>query len=345
MGTRTGTLAFATRVLRLFTVAALLLTSSVADAQNPDNYRGGWRTDDRDPHTYQFSIRGTVVRGIYCTLCSDATTLAFVDGQLGPDGITFVVTHVDADGRTTSQDRATARFSNGTLIVAGTSGARGGGTFERVLSKDPRGPDPLPIPVVWIPGPTPTHATLQAPARGGGPGAGAGRGAGGGATGAPAPPRAGGAGPGPVAPGPGTAGYQQPGPWKQPLRLADVVGVWLGFGSGVNKQFFIIRRVGDRLRGMVCGRCDNPYTMAALDDFELQGDTLRFSILHDDWGDWSIPFDKRVIARVASNEMRARTEQDNIPPEAQRPGGGGGFSLMGPIAIEATRGNDSRPAR
>jgi len=136
----------------------------------------------------------------------------------------------------------------------------------------------------------------------------------------------------------------QPGPWRQPLTAEDVVGVWLGFGSGVNKQFFIIRRVGDKLRGMVCGRCDNPYTMAALDDFELQGDTLRFKILHEDWGDWTIAFDKRVIARVASNEMRAVTEQDNIPPEARRPArAGGGFSLMGPIAIDATRGNDSRP--
>ena len=35
--------------------------------------------------------------------------------------------------------------------------------------------------------------------------------------------------------------------------------------------------------------------------------------------------------------MRAITEQDNIPPEARRPAGaGGGFSLMGPIAVEAT---------
>jgi len=37
----------------------------------------------------------------------------------------------------------------------------------------------------------------------------------------------------------------------------------------------------------VCGTCDNPYTMAALDDFEIQGDILRFNILHEDWGDGS----------------------------------------------------------
>jgi hypothetical protein len=327
----------------LVAVAAVFALAQTAWAQNPDNYRGGWRTDDRDLHIYQFSIRGDVVRGIYCTLCSDATTLAFVDGRLTTEGLTFTVTHVNADGTTAYQDRATARFSSGNVIVSGTSGARGGGKYERVLFKDTRGPDPLAIPVVWIPAPTPAYATLPPLApRGGGPGRGAAAGGGGAAAIPPAAPRAGGAAPAP-APPPGPSGYQQPGPWRNPLRVDDVVGVWLGFGSGVNKQFFIIRRVGSRLRGMVCGRCDNPYTMAALDDFELQGDTLRFKILHDDWGDWSIPFDKRVIARVAANEMRATTEQDNIPAESRRPGTGGAFSLMGPIAIEATKGNDSRP--
>ena len=66
-----------------------------AAAQSADRYRGGWRTDDSDPHTYEFSIRGERVRGIYCTMCSDATTLAFIDGTLGSDGITFVVTVPD----------------------------------------------------------------------------------------------------------------------------------------------------------------------------------------------------------------------------------------------------------
>ena len=53
-------------------------------------------------------------------------------------------------------------------------------------------------------------------------------------------------------------------------RLLDVIGVWFGFGVGAPKQYFITRKVGARLRGMVCGACDNPYTMAALDDFEIQ---------------------------------------------------------------------------
>jgi hypothetical protein len=326
----------------LITILAVLAMADTAAGQSADDYRGGWRTSDRDPRTFQFSIRGEVVRGVYCTRCSDATTLAFVDGTLGADGLTFVVTHARPDGSTLYQDRATASIANSNLIVTGTSGAPGAGKFEWTFYKDPRGPDPLgATPIVWIPGPGVPKRTLGGP-RGGGPGA-APAAVPGRAAGAA---RATGAGPGPAA-GPGGGGgrgYVQPGPWKQPLTANDVVGVWLGFGVGVNKQFFIIRRVGDKLRGMVCGRCDNPYTMAALDDFEIDGDTLTFKIIHEDWGDWTSTFDKLVIARVALNEMRFTTEQDNIPEASRRPAGGGGSSLVGPIAIEATAGNDSRPA-
>jgi hypothetical protein len=122
-----------------------------AAAQDADDYRGGWRTDNGEPHTYQFSIRGDKVRGIYCTWCADATTLAFVDGNFGADGITFVVTHVNADGNTAYKDKASARFDRGKLIVTGSSGAPGGGKFVRTLIKDPRGPDPLPVIVSILP--------------------------------------------------------------------------------------------------------------------------------------------------------------------------------------------------
>ena len=119
-----------------------------------------------------------------------------------------------------------------------------------------------------------------------------------------------------------------------------VVGSWLGFGTGVNKQYFIVKKVGSKLRGMVCGRCDNPYTMAALDDFVIDGEILRFNILHDDWGDYSIPFDMQVTARIAGNEMRIVTSQDNLPAElASRPPNtdpNAGTSLIGPIPHEAT---------
>src|SRR5213080_4257212 len=136
-------------------MAVLAVASSLtpaASAQNADDYRGGWRTDSGEAHTYEFSIRGTAVRGVYCTYCADATTLAFVDGTFGPNGIAFKVTHVKPDGSTAYKDKALAKFSGGRLIVTGTSGApfgsaqgrRGGGRFERVLIKDPHGPDPIP---------------------------------------------------------------------------------------------------------------------------------------------------------------------------------------------------------
>jgi hypothetical protein len=325
----------------LVIVAVILVGASSAAAQSADRYRGGWRTDDSDPHTYEFSIRGERVRGIYCTLCSDATTLAFIDGTLGPDGIIFVVTHVRPDGRTTYQDKATARIEGDRLIVTGTSGAPRGGKFQRSLYRDSRGPDPLPVPVGWFPDATGKLVMLAAVGGRGG-GGGPARGAAAPATGPPAavaPPAGGGGG----------RGWLQPGPWKNPLTVDDVVGAWIGFGTGVNKQYFIFRRVGNGLRGMVCGRCDNPFTLAALDDVEIRGDTLHFKILHDGWGDSAtLPFDKWVTARIVANEMRAIFE---TPTEAGGRGVTGtpptntGTTLLGPIAIEATQGNDSRPNR
>jgi hypothetical protein len=286
---------------------AVLALAVPAAGQTADDYRGGWRTDSGEAHTYEFSIRGTTVRGIYCTYCADATTLAFVDGTLGSDGLRFEVTHVDPDGRTRYKDTAVATFSQGRLTVKGTSGAPGRRAFERVLIKDPRGPDPIPAKVSVLPRDRPSvPGNIQRRNVDG-------------ADGLP---------------------YIQPGPWKSTLTEKDVVGVWLGFGVGAPKQFFIIKKVGARLRGMVCGTCDNPYTMAALDDFRIEGDTLRFTILHEDWGDGDIPtFDKHVTARVGWNEMRATTAADHMPAPPPRPGVVPGFSLQGPVPIEATAGN------
>ncbi len=285
----------------------LLGLACSAAAQSADDYRGGWRTDKGEAHVYEFSIRGDQVRGIYCTHCADATTLAFIDGTFGSGGVRFTVTHVKADGATDYQDRATARFEQGRLVVSGTSGAKGGGKFERILIKDPRGPDPLPVIVSRLPK-APPVAAVRVNQQG---------------VGAPAPR------------------YIQPGPWKTSLTEKDVIGVWLGFGVGAPKQYFVVRKVGTKLRGMVCGACDNPYTMAALDDFELQGELLKFNILHEDWGDGDLPtFYKHVTCHVGWNELRCTTTADHQPPPRPAPPGViPGFSLTGPIAIEATAGN------
>src|SRR5215218_2288889 len=100
-------------------VVAVLVFARAAAGQSADDYRGGWRTDSGEAHTYEFSIRGTTVRGIYCTYCADATTLAFIDGTFNANGIRFEVTHVNADGSTAFKDVAIAKFSEGRLTVTG----------------------------------------------------------------------------------------------------------------------------------------------------------------------------------------------------------------------------------
>src|SRR6476659_3221146 len=99
-------------VKQVVILIAMLGFVRAAAAQNADDYRGGWRTDSGEAHIYEFSIRGATVRGIYCTYCADASTLAFVDGTFGPDGIRFEVTHVKADGSTAYKDKAIVKFSD-----------------------------------------------------------------------------------------------------------------------------------------------------------------------------------------------------------------------------------------
>src|SRR6185295_1262959 len=98
---------------QIMILVAVLGFAGIGAAQNADDYRGGWRTDSGEAHIYEFSIRGATVRGVYCTYCADATTLAFVDGTFGPDGIAFEVTHVNTDGSTRYKDKAIAKFSQG----------------------------------------------------------------------------------------------------------------------------------------------------------------------------------------------------------------------------------------
>jgi hypothetical protein len=276
----------------------LLAGGAPAGAEDADHYRGGWRTDSGEPRVYQFVIRGSAVTGVYCTHCADGTTLAPIEGTFDPEeGLAFTVRHLNLDGSPAREERLRARLVAGKLAVGSATGT----VADHLAIKDPRGPTPSPYPVNILPPNAPPVPIVQLPAGGGG-----GR--------PPAP-------------------YVAPAAWRQ-LTADDVAGVWLGFGVGMDKQYFVIRKDGERLFGLACGRCDNPYTFGALENFVIRGDTLEFDIVHEDWGDGPVlPFARHVTAKIAMNEMRM---------DARRPdqdGPGIVASLVGPIAIEATAGN------
>ena len=287
-------------ILRVMLCLAALALAFPAAAEDADFYRGGWRTASGQPQVYEFVIRGHEVSGIACTRCADGTTLARIEGTFDEkDGIVFTVRHVAADGSLVAADRATAKRGEGGLVVSGRRAD--GGTFAQTMIKDERGPTPGGYPQVRLPpGSTPVAIV---------------RGAGGGGGGPP-------------------AAYVQPAPWRQ-IGPADVLGVWIGFGVGMEKQYFVIRRDGDTLFGLACGRCDNPYTMGALDHFAFHGDTVEFDIEHQDWGEGDhVPFVRHVVAHVAMNELRMDARRTDAP---DRPGIVA--SLIGPVSIEATKGN------
>ena len=282
------------RPVALAAAGLALAAAAPAFAQDADWYRGGWRTDGAEPHVYQFVIEGAEVTGYYCTQCADGTTLAPLEGTFDEDE-GIAFTVRHLNLDGSLKSAEQARAR----LVEGKLVVTGAGG-ELVTIKDPRGPTPGPYVQSILPPDAPPVPVL--------------------------PFRAGGGG-GPPAP------YVQPAPWRQ-ITADDVVGVWLGFGVGVEKQYFIIRKDGDTLFGLACGRCDNPYTHGALENFRIEGDMLEFDIVHQDWGDGTvIPFARHVVAHIAMNEMRM---------DARRPdqtGPGIVASLVGPIAIEATAGN------
>jgi len=304
--------------------AAILLFAQPAAALDADYWRGGWRTSLGDePHIYEFVIRGTRVTGVYCRNCSDATTIGFIDGTWDEQaGIDFTVTFASADGRIVSVDDQHAMLVDGRMIVTGADNAPPGRSAGLTLVKDPRGADPGGAPAYHLPPGTPPAMPVPPAGRAGGGGGGGGRGFGGGPA------------------------YWQAGPFTAPLRPADVVGTWVAsFGLGMNRQLFTILLVGDELRGVVCGRCDNPYTTGAMENVRIVGDTLFFDIVHQDWGEVDPPtFDRHIMAQLVQNEMLAAILPNDFVLDPANPPArpaGRGFTLVGPIGPEATRGNSS----
>jgi hypothetical protein len=305
------------KTLLLVSFASLALAQP-ASALNADYWRGGWRTPlGAEPHIYEFVIRGSRVTGVYCRNCSDATTIGFIDGTWDEKtGINFRVTFANPAGSIVSVDDQHAMLVDGRLIVTGGASIRNGKALT--LVKDPRGADPGGAPAYHLPPGTPPALPAARPAGGGGGGGGRGVGA---------------------------APYWQAGPFKA-LRPADVVGTWVAsFGLGMNRQLFTFLLVGDRLRGVVCGRCDNPYTIGAMENIVIVGDRLYFDIVHQDWGEVDPPtFDRSIVAQVVQNEMIAAILGNGVVVDPANPPArpaGRGFTLVGPIAPESTRGNSS----
>jgi hypothetical protein len=265
---------------RLIFGLALLGATQAAGAMNADQVRGGWETSGSGAQRFfELRIVGDRISGATCTVCDDATTLAFVDGHLGASDLTFTITHVREDGSTLYQDHAHARLQDGQLLVDGRSGAPGGGSFNWTMRRDPRGVIP----------------------------------------------------PGPPAP---VVHYLQPGPWEQ-ITPDKMAGVWLS-GEGAGKQYFIIRRDGNELRGMVCGPCDNPYSMAAMENFFIQGDTVLWNICHEDHGYGPLPYAHQIIAHIANHELHLDATQPNVQRAIS-------MTFLGPLPLSATSRPDTGP--
>jgi hypothetical protein len=264
---------------------------------------------------------------VYCRNCSDATTIGFIDGTWDEaTGIAFTVTFANSAGRIVSRDDQRAMLVDGRMIITGAANIRDGKALT--LVKDPRGADPGGAPAYHLPpGTPPAMPAVRAPAGFGGGGGAGGAGGGGGGRGI------------------GAATYWQAGPSKN-LKPADVVGTWItSVGLGMNRQLFTFLLVGDHLRGVVCGRCDNPYTLGTIEHVTIVGDRLYFDIVHQDWGEIDPPtFDRSIVARIVQNEMLAAIVGMGVVVDPARPPAvpaGRGFTLLGPIAPESTRGNTS----
>jgi hypothetical protein len=76
--------------------------------------------------------------------------------------------------------------------------------------------------------------------------------------------------------------------------------------------------------------------MAALDDFDIQGDTLTFQIHHEDFGPGPLPFHNLITAHLTRDELRIISAVANNVPVQQQPLAHFAFSLLGPVRFEAT---------
>ncbi len=320
-------------------MAGLGFAGTAAAALTPDEVRGGWIADiDGHRHVYLLNVRGTDIRGIYCWDCSNPENLAFVmEGKLEADGFSLVLLH-DAGPGAPYRENVKGSIAGGRLVL--TSQRQGSTTPSKQMTmmREPRRPASgvvLPGAIAPLPpGVDPPPAAVPAPAPAAAGGQGGGRveatppGARGPNTPAPVPV------PGALPAGArGRGGYVPPGP-NESLTAQKVSGLWL-WGTGPGKQYFIFRQVGNEVRGVVCGPCDNPFTFGALDHGMISGDVFQFNIVHEDWGTGiqNGPFNNQASATISMNEMRIATRQDNQPTTSPTLD----MTLLGPIPLDSGR--------
>ena len=289
------------RRLGLLMVALALGTFGPASAQSADDVRGGWIADvDGTREIYILKVRGNQVTGVFCTDCENFDNLAFVrNGTFDGGTLLFQVYHDRAEGGAYTR-RIRGQLVNGELQVRiqrqGTSQQ-----IEQTLRRAPA--SNLPAPPIAVPNapaaavepveppPAPPEPAAQAAQADDAPPAPAGRGGRGG--------------------GRGGGGDDPP-----ELSAELIEGVWTA-GEGPAMQHFMFRRVFRDVLGLACGPCDNPSSMAIIDNATVGGTNLFFDIVHEQAGGSDVSDVSVVDAKLNSDNLELSTVsggQPNTPP-------------------------------
>ena len=315
-GMRTRTIAVAAIV-----AAALACPRPAPAATLTDNdVRGGWIADVGGQRViYVLKVRDGRISGIYCSDCTNPDEVAFLqDGKVDASGIAFRVLHVAGPGAPYSE-MVRGRLENGRLVLTSTrERAPHAPAIVTSLTREPRRTRNG---LAW------PADQLAAARTAGGPSAGA-------TAELPSSPP-----PRPAAQadgrGRGLGAYVPPGP-NEPLSPARIDGLWLT-GPGANGQHVTLHRVANQILGVICGPCDNPFTVWPIDSGVISGDrghTLTFNIVHEDTAfpgtTFVAPFNTEVTATLSKAEMHLRVlREDN--------GTSGEMTLLGPIRLSPTR--------
>jgi hypothetical protein len=305
-----------TRIVALAAIVAAALAwprPATAATLTDNDVRGGWIADVGGQRLiYVLKVRDGRISGIYCSDCTNPNEVAFLrDGKVEAGGIAFRVLHVAGPAAPYSE-MVRGKLENGRLVLTSTrEGAPDAGATVTSLTREPRRTrNGLPWPA----------DQLAAARTAGGPSAGA--------TAEPPPPPAGGR-------GRGLGAYAPPGP-NEPLFPARIDGLWLT-GPGTNGQHVTLHQVESQILGVICGPCDNPFTVWPIDSGVISGDrghTLTFNIVHEDTAfpgtTFVAPFNTEVTATLSRAEMHLRVlREDN--------GTSGEMTLLGPIRLSATQ--------